>query len=143
MSTTRDSGESVGIEVTETAAEKAQSMLAEEGLDTDGAGLRLLAREKNCDCGDIAYGIEFAEEPDERDTVVEEHGLTLVVDQESREYVENLQLDYVNDFRGEGFTLQRTGGHEAHEHDHGHGHKHGSGRDHGGGGGCGCGGHHH
>ena len=149
MSTTPDSGESVGIEVTETAAEKAQSMLAEEGLEAEGAGLRLMAREKNCDCGDIAYGIEFAEEPEERDSVVEEHGLTIVVDQESREYVENLQLDYVNDFRGEGFTLQRTEAHDAHEHGEGHGHggghghKHGSGHGHGSGGGCGCGGHHH
>ncbi len=125
MSTTRDSGKSVGIEVTETAAKKAQTMLEAEGLEADGAGLRLLAREKGCDCGDIAYGIEFAEEPDERDTIVEEHGLRLVIDQESREYVENIQLDYVDDFRGEGFTLQRTADHEAHE------------------GGCGCGGHHH
>lgn len=123
MSTTRDSGETVGIEVTETAAEKAQSLLAEEGFEAEDAGLRLLAREKGCDCGDIAYGIEFAEAADDRDTVVEEHGLTVVIDPESREFVEDIQLDYVDDFRGEGFTLQKTV-------DHGDG-------------GCGCGGHHH
>lgn len=128
MSTTRDSGESVGIEVTETAAKKARSLLDEEGLEAEDAGLRLMAKEKGCDCGDIAYGIEFAEGADERDTVLEEHGLTVVIDPQSQEYIEDLQLDYVNDFRGEGFTLQRTAQHTEHE---GHG------------GGCGCGGHHH
>jgi len=124
MSTTPDAGESVGLEVTETAASKAQTLLAAEGLEDDDAGLRLLAREKGCDCGDVAYGLELAGDVESTDVVVEEHGLRVVIDEASREFVEDVRLDYVDDFRGEGFTLERTVAHEDE-------------------GGCGCGGHHH
>lgn len=124
MSTTPDETSDVGITVTETAAEAATAMLTEEGYDVEEAGLRLLAREKGCDCGDVAYGLEIEPEVSEAEDTFEQHGLRLVVGAESREYVEDLRLDYVDDFRGAGFMLEST----AEKTDDG---------------GCGCGGHHH
>lgn len=121
MSTTSDSAD-IGIEVTETAATEARSLLEAEGYEGEEAALRVKAREKGCDCGDIAYGLEFTEATEESDHTLEQHGLRLVVDEESREFVSDLRLDYIDDFRGEGFTLESTEPKE---------------------GGCGCGGHGH
>lgn len=124
MSTTHE-GDEIGIEITESAAEAGQSLLAEEGVEDTEGGLRLMARKKDCDCGDVAYGMELAEEPGRNDVVVERHGLRVVVDDSSREFFEDVRLEYIDDFRGEGFALETLG-----EPEHGDG-------------GCGCGGHHH
>jgi iron-sulfur cluster assembly protein len=125
MSTTREAEDGIGIEVTESAAEAGQSLLADEGLEDTDAGLRLLAREKNCDCGDVAYGMELADEPADGDVVVERHGLRLVIDESSQAHLEDVRLEYIDDFRGQGFALERTDEPKGEE------------------GGCGCGGHHH
>lgn len=122
MSTTSEDSTDLGIDVTETAAEAARSLLDAEGYDPSEAGLRLLAQEKGCDCGDIAYGIELEDAVAEGDVSVEFHGLQVIVDDGSQEHVGDLRLDYIDDFRGEGFTLESTEPKE---------------------GGCGCGGGHH
>jgi iron-sulfur cluster assembly protein len=130
MSTTREESTELGIEVTESAAEEAQTLLDAEGFEGPDAGLRVLAREKGCDCGDVAYGLEFTDETAETDQIDEQHGLRIVVGEQSREHVADLRLDYVDDFRGEGFMLESTAPNEGgcgcggHGHGHGHGHNH-------------------
>lgn len=107
MSGTREPSDSVpGIQLTETAADAARTIFDEEGFDRDETGLRVMAREKQCDCGDIAYGLEVEPRPGQNDLTLERRGIRLVVDARSREFLDDVTLDYVDDFRGEGFTVK-------------------------------------
>ncbi|MFW6265616.1 MAG: iron-sulfur cluster assembly accessory protein [Halanaeroarchaeum sp.] len=111
------------IEFTETALEEARAAMEAASLDPDENGLRVVAREKNCDCGSLAYGMRFESEPTAADTVSTYDGLQVFVDRESYEYVEGATVDYVAEPGRTGFIVDppvtTTGG------------------------GCGCGGHHH
>lgn len=124
MSSKSESGsESKPIEFTESALEEARAAMAAESLDPEENGLRVVAREKNCDCGSLSYGMRFEPEPAEEDVVSTYDGLEVFVDPVSYEYVEGAKVDYVSEPGHEGFTVDppvaKTGG------------------------GCGCGGHHH
>ncbi|WP_259518894.1 iron-sulfur cluster assembly accessory protein [Halanaeroarchaeum sp. HSR-CO] len=124
MSSKPESGsETNPIEFTETALAEARAAMAAASLDPEENGLRVMAREKNCDCGSLSYGMRFESEPAEEDRVSSYDGLQVFVDPESYEYVEGATVDYVSETGRAGFTVDppvaKTGG------------------------GCGCGGHHH
>lgn len=110
-----------GITLTDDAIREVRSAMEAESMDPEESGLRVVAREKNCDCGSVKYGLRFDPEPTEEDDVSSHDGLQVFVDPVSREHVAGVVLDYVSGPRGSGFTVEdptATGG-------------------------CGCGGHHH
>ncbi len=47
-------------------------------MDTDVAGLRLFVQQGGC--AGLSYGMRFDNEPEDDDTVVEQHGLRVFVD---------------------------------------------------------------
>lgn len=116
---TADSATS-GIEFTEEAIEAARKAMEGESIDPAETGLRVVAREKNCDCGSMAYGMHFESDPTPEDEVIAHDGLQVFVDPQSYEYVEGATVDYSSGPGRDGFTLEVPSDDS----------------------GCGCGGHH-
>lgn len=92
------------IEVTEEAADQANSLLAGEGLDDGIAGLRLFVQQGGC--AGLSYGMRFDDEPDDDDTIYEHHGLRVFVDPASLKYIEGSVLDFESGLQAEGFHVE-------------------------------------
>ncbi|MFP4529883.1 MAG: HesB/IscA family protein [Halodesulfurarchaeum sp.] len=109
-----------GLEFTETAIAEARKAMEEESFDPDENGLRVIVREKDCDCGSMAYGMHFESDPHPEDAVFDHGDIRVFVDPKSYEHVEGATVDYVSGPGGNGFVVDvpKTGGN------------------------CGCGGHH-
>jgi len=97
-------GDVARIEVTETAASKAIGLLDDEGLDTDVAGLRLFVQQGGC--AGLSYGMRFDDEPEDDDTIYEQHGLRVFVDPASMNYIEGSVLDFEDGLQGAGFHVE-------------------------------------
>ncbi|WP_254862734.1 HesB/IscA family protein [Halovivax gelatinilyticus] len=92
------------IEVTENAADQALSLLSEEGLDDDVAGLRLFVQQGGC--AGLSYGMRFDDAPEEDDTIYTHHGLQIFVDPASLKYIEGSVLDFESGLQAEGFHVE-------------------------------------
>ena len=92
------------VEVTETAASEALSLLEGEGMDPDVAGLRLYVQQGGC--AGLSYGMRFENEPEDEDAVVEFHGLRVFVDPASKNYVGGSKLDYESGLQAAGFHVE-------------------------------------
>ncbi|WP_247728529.1 HesB/IscA family protein [Halovivax limisalsi] len=92
------------IEVTEAAAEQALSLLDQEGLDDDVAGLRLFVQQGGC--AGLSYGMRFDDEPEEDDAIYTHHDLRVFVDPASLKYIEGSVLDYESGLQAEGFHVE-------------------------------------
>jgi iron-sulfur cluster assembly accessory protein len=97
--------------LTETAAAEVKRFFSEEeDLPVDG-GLRV--RVIPGGCSGFQYAMEVEEAPQEDDSIVESHGVRVFVDMFSAQYLENVEIDYVNSMMGSGFTFKNpnaTGG---------------------------------
>ena len=63
-------------------------------------------------CSGFQYGFTF-DEKKENDNVLEQGGITVVVDPQSAIYLKDATVNYVEDFRGAGFSVENpnaTGG---------------------------------
>jgi iron-sulfur cluster assembly protein len=89
------------ITLTDKGAEKVQEFLA--GQDMATAGLRVGVRGGGC--SGFQYLLAFDEQR-EGDTVVESHGLRMLVDQASLPYVRGSVVDYVESLQGAGFKVE-------------------------------------
>ncbi|PSP62125.1 iron-sulfur cluster assembly accessory protein [Halobacteriales archaeon QH_8_64_26] len=92
------------IDVSESAAEEATSLLDGEGYDTDIAGLRLFVQQGGC--AGLSYGMRFDIEPEDDDRVYEHNGLRVFVDPASMRYIEDSVLDYEGGLQGAGFHVE-------------------------------------
>ena len=104
MSTATEDVGNPQIEVTETAAEQALSLLEDEGLDTAEAGLRLFVQQGGC--AGLSYGMRFDTEPEEDDTIYEHHDLRVFVDPASMRYIEGSRLDFESGLQRAGFNVE-------------------------------------
>jgi iron-sulfur cluster assembly accessory protein len=89
------------VTVTDKAAEKARSILADRGVE-NGA-LRVFVVSGGC--SGYQYGMAIARSREEDDIVVESSGITLLVDAESAPLIEGAEVDYVEDLMKSGFTI--------------------------------------
>jgi len=92
------------VEVTETAAEEALSLMDQEGMDADTGGLRLYVQQGGC--AGLSYGMRFEAEPEDDDQITDHHGLRVFVDPASLNYVEGSVLDYEGGLQGAGFHVE-------------------------------------
>jgi iron-sulfur cluster assembly protein len=105
MSTDAAGGESDPVvEVTPAAAEEATDLIEGEGLDVDVAGLRLFVQQGGC--AGLSYGMRFDHEPEDDDTIVEQHGLRVFVDPASMNYIGGSRLDFEGGLQGAGFHVE-------------------------------------
>ncbi len=88
------------ISLSEKAAEKVKAVMEKQGK-TDG-GLRLYV--SGGGCSGFQYGLAF-DKVAQGDQVIEAHGVKLLVDEQSAQYVEGAEVDYVESVMGEGFKV--------------------------------------
>jgi iron-sulfur cluster assembly protein len=90
------------ITFTEKGAEKVREFLSSQGADTDTSGLRVGVRGGGC--SGFQYNLAFDTQRED-DAVFEDHGLKLLVDRMSLQYVFGSQIDYVDSLQGAGFQV--------------------------------------
>lgn len=122
--------------LTESAAAAIQDLMMKRELQ--GYALRVFV--SGGGCSGFQYGMALEGNTREQDTVFEQHGVKVVVDEVSIEYLRGATVDYVDELMGSGFKIHnpnavstcgcgssfRTSGESGAE---------------GGGGSCGCGNH--
>jgi iron-sulfur cluster assembly protein len=90
------------IEISEKGAEKVHEFLAGQQADVSVAGLRVGVRGGGC--SGFQYQLAFDEQR-ESDVVFETHGLKLLVDRESLQFVSGSTIDYEESLQGAGFKV--------------------------------------
>ena len=80
----------MAVALTENAAKHVIDMLQKRG---SGIGLRLGTRKSGC--SGFAYVVDYADSIGENDTVFESHGVRVVVDRDSLERLEGIEVDYL------------------------------------------------
>jgi iron-sulfur cluster assembly protein len=90
----------VAITLTAAAAERVSSFLASRGK---GVGVRLGV--KTSGCSGMAYIIEFVDETNEDDTIFEDHGVKVIIDNKSLIYLDGTELDFGKEGLNEGFKF--------------------------------------
>ncbi len=88
------------ISITEKAAEKVK--VAMEKQEKKDSALRLYV--SGGGCSGFQYGLAFDKKNDD-DTVIESHGVKVIVDQESAKYLDGSEIDYEESVMGEGFKV--------------------------------------
>jgi iron-sulfur cluster assembly protein len=90
------------LTMTDSAASEVKKFLEAEKVGMDG-GLRV--RVVPGGCSGFQYAMNIEETPQTNDEVVESSGMRVFVDMFSAQYLENVQIDYVNSVMGSGFTF--------------------------------------
>ena len=90
------------ITFTDKGAEKVREFLSGQNTDVSTAGLRVGVRGGGC--SGFQYALAFDEQRD-GDEVFEDHGLRLLVDNQSLPYVKGAIVDYVESMQGAGFKV--------------------------------------
>ena len=90
------------ISITDKGAEKVREFLDAQQADATLAGLRVGVRGGGC--SGFQYQLAFDEQR-EGDVVFESHGLKLLVDGESLQFVSGSTIDYEESLQGAGFKV--------------------------------------
>jgi len=90
------------VSLTPTAAEKIKSLLAE---DSEGDVSVLRVAIQGGGCSGFQYGLGFDAGPAEGDEVIEQHGVTVVIDQFSAPYLKGATVDFLNTISEAGFKI--------------------------------------
>jgi iron-sulfur cluster assembly protein len=91
------------ISITDKGAEKVHEFLDAQQADVLLAGLRVGVRGGGC--SGFQYQLAFDEQR-EGDVVFESHGLKLLVDSESLQFVSGSTIDYQESLQGAGFKVE-------------------------------------
>lgn len=87
------------VTLTDAAAEKIKGMMAKENK----VGYALRFGVTTGGCAGLSYEMKFQKNPYDNDISFEQKGLTVIVNQESVEFVKGVQIDYVDTLRESGF----------------------------------------
>jgi iron-sulfur cluster assembly protein len=90
------------LSVTDAAAERIQSLLAKRGKS--GVGVRIGVRSRGC--SGLGYTLEYAGEKGKFDEVVEDKGVTVLVDPTAVMFILGTEMDYVEEKLQSGFTFR-------------------------------------
>ncbi|HEY1096310.1 MAG TPA: iron-sulfur cluster assembly accessory protein [Alphaproteobacteria bacterium] len=89
------------IAVTENAATQMKNMLTEQGQGAIGVRVGVAAR----GCSGLKYFMEYAKEAEQGDEIIEQHGVTILVDPSSVMHMLGTTINYVSSEMEEGFTF--------------------------------------
>ena len=90
------------LNFTDAAAVKVGQLIEQEG----NPALKLRVYVSGGGCSGFQYGFTFDEEIQEGDARVENHGVTLVVDPLSAQYLVGAEIDYKEDLSGAQFIIR-------------------------------------
>lgn len=88
--------------VTEAAAKRIQALLAQRGKPS--AGIRVGVRARGC--SGLTYTLEYADEKGKLDEVVQDKGVTILIDPKATMFILGTEMDYVEDKLQSGFTFR-------------------------------------
>src|SRR5579885_1494314 len=88
------------VSVSERAAEEIKKLIANE---PDKTGLRLEIRGGGC--SGMSYGLRF-DKAQEKDHVVEQHGVKVLIDPKSAIYLKGTIVDFESGLHGKGFVIK-------------------------------------
>lgn len=89
------------ISLTETAAQAINELITERQLE--GYGLRIFV--SGGGCSGYQYGMSLDNTPIENDTIMEQFGVKLLIDDVSIEYLSGATVDFVTTEHGTGFQI--------------------------------------
>ena len=90
------------IVFTDAAAQKVSDLIEEE----DNPNLKLRVFISGGGCSGFQYGFTFDENTEDGDSQVENHGVTLLVDPMSVQYLMGAEIDYTEDLSGAQFVIR-------------------------------------
>ncbi len=91
----------MAISLTQSAADRVRSYLQKRG---SGVGLRLGV--KKTGCSGFAYVINYADTVGENDTVFEDRGIKVVVDEDSLPLIDGTEVDFTKQGLNEAFKFR-------------------------------------
>jgi len=100
MSSAAESTSSV-LGFSDSAATRVKQLIKEEGNDS----LKLRVFVTGGGCSGFQYGFTFDENAQEGDVIVENEGVTLVVDPMSIQYLDGAEIDYKTGLEGSQFVV--------------------------------------
>jgi iron-sulfur cluster assembly protein len=90
------------IRLTEAAAQRVRELLNKR--DKPALGIRIGVRSKGC--SGLSYTIEYADKKEPMDEVVEQHGVTVLIDPKATLFVLGTEMDYVEEKLQSGFVFR-------------------------------------
>lgn len=90
------------LTITEAAAERVKSLLAGRGKPS--VGIRIGVRSKGC--SGLSYSLEFADEKTPYDEVVEDKGVTVLIDPKATMFILGTEMDWVEEKMQNGFVFR-------------------------------------
>jgi iron-sulfur cluster assembly protein len=88
--------------VTDAAAQRIQALLAKRGKPS--VGIRVGVRSRGC--SGLTYTLEYADEKGKFDEVVQDKGITILIDPKATMFIIGTEMDYVEDKLQSGFTFR-------------------------------------
>ena len=88
--------------VTESAASRIQALLAKRGKPS--LGIRVGVRSRGC--SGLTYTLEYADEKGKFDEIVEDKGVTILIDPKATMFILGTEMDFVEDKLQSGFTFR-------------------------------------
>jgi iron-sulfur cluster assembly protein len=88
--------------VTEAAAKRIQALLTQRGKPS--VGIRIGVRSRGC--SGLTYTLEYADEKGRLDEIVEDKGVTILIDPKATMFIIGTEMDYVEDKLQSGFSFR-------------------------------------
>jgi iron-sulfur cluster assembly protein len=88
--------------LTDAAAERVKALLAKRGKPA--AGIRIGVRARGC--SGLTYTLEYADEKGKWDEVVEDKGVTILIDPKATMFIIGTEMDWVEDRLQSGFAFR-------------------------------------
>lgn len=95
--------ETAAITLTEAAASKLEEIMNEKGV-RETHGLRVFV--SGGGCSGLQYGMAFDNNPRPVDAVFMQHGLRVIIDPQSLQYMEGAHIDFIAGETGGGFHIE-------------------------------------
>lgn len=89
------------VRLTDAAAEQIKTLLARRGKEA--LGVRVGVR--NAGCSGLAYTLEYVDQADPYDEVVEDKGVTVLIDPKAVMFLLGTEMDYIEEKLKSGFTF--------------------------------------
>ena len=90
------------MSLTEEAARRVQALLEKRGKPS--AGIRIGVRSRGC--SGLTYTLEYADEKGKFDEVVEDKGVTILIDPKATMFIIGTEMDFVDDKLQSGFVFR-------------------------------------
>jgi iron-sulfur cluster assembly protein len=88
--------------LTDAAAERIRALLAKRGKPA--VGIRVGVRSRGC--SGLTYTLEYADEKGKLDEMVQDKGVTVLIDPKATMFIIGTEMDYVEDKLQSGFTFR-------------------------------------